>query len=140
MGCCDKKEIILTDQAPKAIGPYSVGVRAGHFLYTAGQIALDPATNTVVEGGIEAETHQVFKNLKAILEAGGSCLENVVKTTVFLRDMADFAAMNGVYAQYLGTNSPVRTTVAVSGLPKGVMVEIEVVALLCDDDGECCKK
>lgn len=140
MGCCDKKEIIVTEHAPKAIGPYSVGVRAGHFLYTAGQIALDPATNTVVEGGIEAETHQVFKNLKAILEAGGSCLENVVKTTVFLRDMADFAAMNAVYAQYLGTDSPVRTTVAVSGLPKAVAVEIEVVALLCNDDGECCCK
>ncbi len=127
--CC-KKTVVKTDKAPKAIGPYSVGAIGGHLVYTAGQIGLDPVTNEVVAGGIEAETRQALANLSAVLTAAGSGLEYVVKTTVFLRDMADFAAMNGVYAQAFTNDAPARSAVAVAGLPKGVMVEIEAVAVV----------
>jgi 2-iminobutanoate/2-iminopropanoate deaminase len=125
------KEAIATAKAPAAIGPYSQGVRTGNLVFTAGQIALDPATQDVVAGGIAEQTSRVFENLKAILEAAGSSLDRVVKATVFLKDFNDFAAMNKVYASYLageGKTAPARTTVEVSRLPKDVLVEIELVA------------
>jgi 2-iminobutanoate/2-iminopropanoate deaminase len=124
------KEVIATAEAPAAIGPYSQGVRVGNLLFTAGQIALDPATQKVVAGGIAEQTARTLDNLEAILEAGGSNLSLVVKATVFLKDMNDFAAMNAVYAEYLGPTGalPARTTVEVSRLPKDVLVEIELIA------------
>jgi 2-iminobutanoate/2-iminopropanoate deaminase len=139
--CCTEKKIIKAEKAPKAIGPYSVGVKAGHFIYTAGQIGLDPETNVLVEGGIEQETKQALKNLGNILEAAGSSLEDVIKTTVFLTDMNDFARMNAIYGEFFQNNPPARTTIAVSALPKGGAVEIEVVAACECGDGEedsCC--
>jgi 2-iminobutanoate/2-iminopropanoate deaminase len=125
-----EKTIIVTDQAPQPIGPYSAGVRVGNLVFTAGQIGLDPASGEIVPGGIEAETHRVFQNLRGVLEAAGSSLDKVVKTTVFLRDMADFARMNAVYAEYFKGNYPARSTVQAAGLPKGVAVEIEAIAYL----------
>ena len=119
---------VATASAPRAIGPYSQGVVANGFLYTAGQIALDPETMQVESEGITEQTEQVMSNLAAILAAAGSDFAKVVKTTVFLTDMADFQAMNEVYARAFGEHRPARSTVAVSGLPKGVRVEIEVVA------------
>jgi len=130
------KKIIHTDKAPQAIGPYSQAVRAGNLVYTAGQIGLDPASMEVVSGGVEAETRQVLTNLKHVLEAADSGLNYVMKTTVFLRDMADFAKMNAIYAEFFPQNPPARTTVAVVGLPKGVAVEIEVVALVAPGHGD----
>jgi 2-iminobutanoate/2-iminopropanoate deaminase len=123
-------EFVSTDRAPKAIGPYSQAVRAGGFLFTAGQIALDPAGMEIVAGGIPEQTERVMENLRAILAAAGLGFADVVKTTVFLTDMADFQAMNEVYARAFGDHRPARSTVAVSGLPRGVDVEIEVVAQL----------
>lgn len=125
------KQAIATDKAPAAIGPYSQAVRAGNLLFTAGQIPLDPATGQVVAGDIKAQTARVLENLKAIVEAGGSSLARVVKTTVFLKDFNDFAAMNAVYEAYLGGQgvaAPARSTVEVARLPKDVSVEIEVIA------------
>jgi 2-iminobutanoate/2-iminopropanoate deaminase len=119
---------VATESAPKAIGPYSQGTIANGFVYTAGQIALDPVTAQVTAEGITEQTEQVMRNLGAILEAAGSGFDRVVKTTVFLTDMADFQAMNEVYARAFGSHRPARSTVAVAGLPKGVRVEIEVVA------------
>ena len=126
---------ISTDGAPAAIGPYSQGVRAGNLIFTAGQIALDPSTGQAVAGGIKEQTTRVLENLKAILEAGGSSLARVVKTTVFLKDFNDFAAMNEIYASYFAAESdttpgnwPARSTVEVARLPRDLLVEIEVVA------------
>jgi 2-iminobutanoate/2-iminopropanoate deaminase len=121
---------ISTDNAPKAIGPYEQAIRVGDFVYTAGQIPIDPKTGTLVEGGISDQTRQVLENLKAVLEAAGSSLERVVKATVFLKNMADFAAMNEVYTEYLGDAKPARSTVAVAELPRGALVEIDFVALV----------
>jgi 2-iminobutanoate/2-iminopropanoate deaminase len=114
--------------APKPIGPYSQGVVAGGFMFVSGQIPLDPRSNELVEGGIEAQTEQVLKNLMAILKEAKMGPENVVKTTVFLSDLSDFAKMNEVYARYLGKEPPARSTVQAAGLPRGVKVEIDVVA------------
>jgi len=125
-----EKVIIATPNAPAAVGPYSQGVRAGNLVYTAGQVALDPATGKLVEGDIEAQTHQVFRNLQAVLRAAGTDLANVVKTTVFLQDMDHFAAMNQAYAQHFAGQPPARTTVQVAKLPLGALVEIEAVALI----------
>ena len=122
-------EFIATDAAPKAIGPYSQGTIANGFIYTAGQIALDPATMEVVPGDVKAQTERVMANLTAVLAAAGSDLSKVVKTTVFLTTMDDFAAMNEVYAKWFGDHRPARSTVAAAGLPRGVRVEIDVVAL-----------
>jgi 2-iminobutanoate/2-iminopropanoate deaminase len=130
------KKIIHTDKAPAAIGPYSQAVRTETMVYTAGQIGLDPATMEIVSGGVEAETRQVLNNLKQVLEAANSGLNYVVKTTVFLRDMADFPKMNVVYAEFFPENPPARSTVAAAGLPKGVAVEIEAVALIASAHGE----
>ena len=124
------KEIVTTENAPKAIGPYSAGVKIGNFVYTAGQLGLDPQTGDFVEGGIAAETRQALQNLRAILEAAGASLENVVKTTVFLRDMNDFAAMNAVYAEFFTADFPARSAVQVARLPKDAAVEIEAVAFI----------
>ncbi|MEO5824597.1 MAG: RidA family protein [Gemmatimonadales bacterium] len=121
-------EFIATSDAPQAIGPYSQAVRNGSMLYTAGQIALDPATMEIVAGGITAETEQVMRNLAAVLREAGLGLEHVLKTTVFLADMQEFAAMNEVYARHFGDHRPARSTVSVLGLPKGVRVEIDLVA------------
>lgn len=124
------KTVIATQGAPAAIGPYSQAIRTGNLIFTAGQIPLDPATQQVVCGGIAEQTTRVLENLKAVLEAAGSSLERVVKATVFLKDMNDFAAMNQVYTEYLGKQGtpPARTTVVVAGLPKNALVEIEFVA------------
>ena len=130
------KNIIHTDKAPQAIGPYSQAVRTETMVYTAGQIGLDPATMEVVSGGVEAETRQVLNNLKQVLEAADSGLNYVVKTTVFLRDMADFPRMNAVYAEFFPEHPPARSTVAVVTLPKNVAVEIEAVALLAPAKGD----
>ncbi|MCZ2127059.1 MAG: RidA family protein [Anaerolineales bacterium] len=123
------KQIIHTDKAPKAIGPYSQAVRVGDFIYTAGQVALDPSTMELVAGGVEEQTRQVLANLTQVLAAAGADLSKVVKTTVFLQDMGDFAKMNAIYAEAFTENPPARSTVAVAGLPKGALVEIECVAL-----------
>jgi 2-iminobutanoate/2-iminopropanoate deaminase len=125
------KEKIATAHAPQAIGPYSQAVRLGNLVFTAGQAALDPVTQQVVPGGIAEQTVRTLENLKSILEAAGTSLAHVVKATVFLKDLNDFAAMNAVYARYLapeGVAAPARSTVEVSRLPKDVLVEIEVIA------------
>ena len=124
------KEIIRSDKAPKAIGPYSVATRFGNLVFTAGQAGLVPETMELAPGGIEAETRQTLTNLKNVLEAAGASLEKALKTTVYLRDMADFAAMNAVYAEFFGQNPPARTTIQAAGLPKGAAVEIDIVACL----------
>jgi 2-iminobutanoate/2-iminopropanoate deaminase len=123
-------QTIHSDDAPKAIGPYAQAVRANGFLFTAGQIPLDPRTMEVVSGDVAAQAEQVLANLAAVLTAAGTSWAHVVKTTVFLRDMADFAAVNTVYARVLGEARPARSTVAVAGLPRDVRVEIEAVALI----------
>ena len=130
------KKIISTDKAPKAIGPYSQAVRTDLLVYTAGQIGLDPASAELVQGGIDAETRQALINLRHVLEAADSGLNFVIKTTVFLKDMGDFAAMNAIYSEFFGENAPARSTVAVAGLPKGALVEIECVALLSPPRGD----
>lgn len=122
--------IVHTDAAPAAIGPYSQAVAANGFLFSAGQIALDPATMQIVDGDVAAQAEQVVKNLTAVLAAAGVDWSSVVKTTIFLVDMADFATVNEIYGRALGTSRPARSTVAVAGLPRNVRVEIEVVALL----------
>ena len=123
------KDIIITDHAPKPIGPYSQAVRANGFLFAA-QIALDPSTNAFLEGDVTQQTERVLENLKAILAHAGLTLSHVVKTTVFVKDMNDFAAMNEVYAKYFPAAAPARSTVQVAGLPKDALVEIELVAVL----------
>ena len=122
-------EFISTDAAPKAIGPYSQATIANGFIFTAGQIALDPATMEIVDGGVKEQTERVLTNLQAVLQSAGSSLSQVVKTTVFLYTMDDFAAMNEVYGRWFGGHRPARSTVAAKGLPRNVLVEIEVVAL-----------
>ena len=123
------KHIINTENAPAPIGPYNQAVKSAHLLYTSGQIPIDPATGDLVSGGIREQTIQVMENLKCVLESVDSTLEDVIKTTVFLADLADFAEFNIVYAEYfIEENAPARSTVQVSGLPKGARVEIELVA------------
>ena len=122
------KVTVSTDNAPKAIGPYEQGIKIGDFVYASGQIPLDPRTGALIAGGITEQTRQVMENLRAILEAGGSSLDRVVKATVFLKNIADFAAMNEVYAEYLGQAKPARSTVAVADLPRGALVEIDFIA------------
>jgi 2-iminobutanoate/2-iminopropanoate deaminase len=126
------RERIQTDKAPAAIGPYSQAIRAGGFVFASGQIPIDPATGEFVKGGVAEQTEQVLKNLSAVLEAAGSGLDKVVKTTVFLADMKEFAQMNEVYARFFTTAPPARATVAAAGLPRDARVEIEAVALLSE--------
>jgi 2-iminobutanoate/2-iminopropanoate deaminase len=121
-------DFISTDRAPRAIGPYSQAVVHGGLLYSAGQIALDPGSMELVEGDTAAQTEQVFANLKAVLDAAGADLSSVLKTTVYLADMADFQSMNAVYARHFGEHRPARSTVAAAALPKGARVEIDVIA------------
>jgi 2-iminobutanoate/2-iminopropanoate deaminase len=123
------KKIVHTEKAPKAIGPYSQAIRIESLVFTAGQVGLDPATMELVEGGVEAQTRQVLTNLKRVLESADSGLNFVVKTTVFLQNMSDFAAMNAIYAEFFPENPPARSTVAVAALPKGALVEIECLAM-----------
>jgi len=136
---CLDKEVVTSEGAPKAIGPYSVGIIANHFIFTAGQIGLDPASGNLVEGGIQAETRQALTNLRSILEDAGSSLDLVVKTTVFLGDINDFAAMNAVYEEFFSQFPPARSAVQVAALPKKAAVEIEAVAVLpCEEHNQCC--
>ncbi len=125
-----EKQIITTDRAPQAIGPYSIGVRVGETLFVAGQIGIDPATGEVVSGGIESETRQAILNMQAVLEAAGGSLVNVVKTTVFLHDINEFGRMNAVYAEFFSQKPPARSAVQVAALPRGVAVEIEAYAII----------
>ncbi len=123
------KQVIHTDHAPKAVGPYSQAVMAGDFLYCSGQIAINPANNEVMQVAVKEQTHQVMKNIEAVLKQAKLNFGNVIKTTIFLTDMNDFAMVNEVYASYLQSPYPARSTIAVTALPKGVNVEIEVVAV-----------
>lgn len=130
------KKIVYTEKAPKAIGPYSQAIVIEKLVYTAGQVGLDPVTMELVEGDVEAQTRQVLTNLKHVLETADSGMNFVIKTTVFLLDMAEFAKMNAVYAEFFPENPPARSTVQVSGLPKGARVEIECIALLKSARGD----
>ena len=123
------RDVIATDQAPKAIGPYSQAIRAAGLVFTSGQVAIDPATQQVVAGDIAAQTERVLKNLSAVLQAAGSSLDQALRCTVFLKNMGDFAAMNEVYGRYFGQAPPARTTVEAARLPREVLVEIDVIAL-----------
>lgn len=125
-----EKRIITTDNAPKAIGPYSQGIRAGDFLFLSGQIPIDPETNTIVEDDITSQTKQVMENIKGILEAGGSSMDNVVKATLYVKDMDEYGKINEVYSAYLGKVQPARSTVEVKRLPKDVKIEIDVIAII----------
>ena len=122
------RQAVSTPSAPAAIGPYSQAIRAGHLLFLSGQIPLDPATGKLVEGGVEAQTVQVFKNIEAILKAGGTSFDGVVSATVYLADMNDFATVNDIYATYFSSPAPARATVQVARLPKDCRVEIQVIA------------
>ena len=123
------RQVVATDNAPKAIGPYSQAIKANGFIFVSGQIAFDPATQQIIDGDVAAQTDRVLQNLSAILAAAGSSLAQVVKTTVFLKYMDNFGAMNEVYARYFGDAPPARSTVAAAGLPRDVLVEIDVIAL-----------
>ena len=125
-----KKKIVKSEKAPAALGPYSVAVKAGHVVFTAGQLGIDPSSGNFVEGGIEEQTRQALENIKAVLEAAGTKMSKVVKTTVFLLDMNDFGAMNGVYGEYFTKKFPARSAVQVARLPKDGLVEIEAIAML----------
>ena len=124
----DMKKVISTPKAPAAIGPYSQAIRVGNLVYTSGQIPIDPATGSFVEGGIKEQTRQSLTNVKAILEEAGTSMANVIKTTVFMADMTDLADMNSIYAEFFTEPFPARSAVAVKTLPKGALVEIEVIA------------
>jgi 2-iminobutanoate/2-iminopropanoate deaminase len=123
------RKVVATENAPAAVGPYSQAICAGDFIFTAGQLGMDPGTGKLVEGGVEAQAHQALTNLRAVLGAGGSSLDRVVKMTVFLQDINDFKAVNGVYAQFFTQDPPARSAVQVAALPLGGLVEIEAVAL-----------
>ncbi len=123
------REVIATNDGPKTIGPYSQAIRANGFVFVSGQVAIDPATQQVIDGNVAVQTERVLKNLAGILQAAGSRLANVVRTTVFLKNMGDFAVMNEVYGKYFTSEPPARSTVEVARLPKDVLVEIDVIAL-----------
>ena len=131
-----KKETFATDRAPGAVGPYSQGVRAGEFVFTGGQLGLVPGAKDFAGPDIESQTRQALQNLQAVLEAGGSCLQHVVKTTVFLADMGEFARMNAVYAEFFTENPPARSAVQAAALPLGGRVEIEAIAQRCECAGD----
>ncbi|UCG23830.1 MAG: RidA family protein [Chloroflexota bacterium] len=125
-----KREIVRTDKAPAAVGPYSQAVRVGHFVFTAGQVGIDPAAGKIADEDVVGQTHQVMRNLREVLRQAGTDLDKVVKTTVFLQDMGHFKAMNDVYGGYFGDQPPARSTVEVAQLPLGALVEIEAIALV----------
>ncbi len=137
MGNCCKKTVIKAEKAPKAIGAYSVGIKGGHFIFVSGQLGIDPVTGAMVEGGVEAETRQALTNLKGVLEAVGCDLSAVVKTTVFLRDINEFSAMNTVYSEFFKEDPPARSAFQVAALPKGAAVEIEAIAMAANGDCNC---
>lgn len=124
------KKIVISEKAPKAIGPYSVAVQTGNLVFTSGQLGLDPATGALVPGGVEAETRQALTNLQNVLADSGSGMERVVKTIIFLKDIADFAKVNEIYGSFFTENPPARSTVQVAALPKGGLIEIEAIAIL----------
>jgi 2-iminobutanoate/2-iminopropanoate deaminase len=130
-----KKEIVATAKAPAAVGPYSQAVRAGELVFTAGQLGIVPGTKDFAGSDIESQTRQALENLKSVLEAGGSCLQHIVKTTVFLADMGEFARMNAIYAEFFPLTPPARSAVQAAALPLGGRVEIEAVALACECGG-----
>jgi len=130
------RDCVHTDKAPKAIGPYSQAIRANGFLFVSGQIALDPETGNVLDGGVAEQTERLLTSARAVLEAGGASLASVVKTTVYLTDMTHFADMNAVYARFFEADPPARSTVAVAGLPRNVLVEIDFVAIATSERGE----
>ncbi len=123
-----KREVVKTDKAPKAIGPYEQGLKLDGWVFTSGQIPLDPQTGAMVEEGIGAQTHQVLENLRAVLEAAGTSMSRVVKATVYMTNLGDFQKMNEVFSEYFPKDKPVRSTVGVASLPRGAMVEIDVIA------------
>lgn len=125
-----EKKVVISDKAPAAIGPYSAGIMSGNLIFTAGQLGIDRQTGEIVSGGIEAETRQALLNLSYILEAAGSSMDQVLKTTVFLRDMNEFGRMNSVYGEFFTTNPPTRSTIQVAALPKSGAVEIEAIAFI----------
>ncbi len=129
------KQIVVTENAPAAVGPYSQGVRVGDLVYTAGQLGLVPGTKEFAGPDVEAQTRQALENVKGVLEAADSCLEHVVKVTVFLQDMGEFSRMNGVYAEFFPAKPPARSAVEVAALPLGGRVEIEAIAEACDCEG-----
>ncbi len=131
-----EKEVVIPTGAPRAIGPYSAAIRAGQLVFTAGQIGLDPESGELVAGGIEAQTRQALRNLKNVLESAGSGLDYVVKTTVFLQDIADFGRMNAVYAEFFTRKPPARSAIQAAALPKGALVEIEAIALVAPPRGD----
>lgn len=128
--CCEGRTVVVAENAPKAIGPYSAAIKAGNFVFTSGQLGINPTSGALVDGGVEAETRQVLTNLSHVLQAAGTSLGNIVKTTVFLRDINDFARMNAIYAEFFTENPPARSAFQVAALPKGAAVEIEAVAVL----------
>jgi len=130
MSCCSKREVVTCSNAPKAIGPYSVAIATGCLVFVSGQLGIDPTSGLIVEGGIQAQTRTALTNLKSVLESAGSGLEQVVKTTVFLTDMAQFADMNAIYAEFFTADFPARSAVQVAALPKGGIVEVEAIAVL----------
>ena len=132
----NKREVLIADKAPQAIGPYSLGIRVGGLVFVSGTLGIDPVSGEFVPGGVEAETRQALENLANILEAGGSSLRKVVKTTVFMQDLGEFAQMNAVYAAFFSSDPPARSTVQVAALPKGAAVEIEVIAVVGDAGGD----
>jgi len=132
VGTAVDKKVIVTDKAPAAVGPYSQGVRTGSLIFTAGQLGLVPGTRELAGPDIANQTRRALQNIKAIVEAGGSCMKHVVKTTVFLQDIKEWPAMNEVYAEFFPVNPPCRTAVQAGGLPLGGRVEIDVVAVVCD--------
>ncbi len=130
MSCCSKREVVTCENAPKAIGPYSVAIATDNLVFVSGQLGIDPASGAIVEGGIQAQTRTALTNLKSVLLSAGSSLENVVKTTVFLTDIAQFAEMNAVYAEFFTSDFPARSAIQVGALPKGGIVEVEAIAVL----------
>ena len=124
-----KKKVVQTDEAPKAVGPYSQAIGVGNLMFLSGQIPINPVTGEMVEGDIRAQTRQVLENIKAVLKSEGLGMESVVKTTIYLRDMANYSEVNGVYSTYFSSSPPARSTVEVSNLPKNASVEIEAIAL-----------
>jgi 2-iminobutanoate/2-iminopropanoate deaminase len=124
-----KKDVISSPNAPKAVGPYSAAIKTGSFVFMSGQLGLDPQSGSLVEGGVEAQTKQALTNLQSVLQSNGLDMEAIVKTTVFLQDMGDFAKMNAVYAEFFKSDPPARSTIEVAALPKGGLVEIEAIAL-----------
>ena len=130
MSCCSKREVVTCSDAPKAIGPYSVAIATENLVFVSGQLGIDPISGSIVEGGIQGQTRTALTNLKSVLESAGSSLEQVVKTTVFLTDIAQFAEMNGVYAEFFTSDYPARSAIQVAALPKGGIVEVEAIAVL----------